>query len=82
LRFARYPPFVTRYRLLPTGSDLSVLKNQMTTLVGDGNSGRIGSIEQRVSQHEERFQSARGFAIAIGGLVTLIQFLLDFLRRK
>ena len=63
-------------------ADLSVLKNQMTMLVGDGNSGRIGAIEQRVTQHEERFQSARGFAIAIGGLVTLIQFLLDFLRRK
>jgi hypothetical protein len=63
-------------------ADLSVLKNQMTTLVGDGNSGRIGSIEQRVTQHEERFQSARGFAIAIGGLVTLIQFVVDFLRRK
>ncbi len=63
-------------------ADLSVLKNQMTALVGDGNSGRVGSIEQRVTQHEERFQSARGFAIAIGGLITLIQFLLDFLRRK
>ena len=63
-------------------ADLSVLKNQMTTLVGDGNSGRIGVIEQRVTQHEERFQSARGFAIAIGGLVTLIQFVVDFLRRK
>jgi hypothetical protein len=54
----------------------------MVALVGDGNSGRLGSIEQRVTQHEERFQSARGFAIALGGLVTLIQFLLDFLRRK
>jgi hypothetical protein len=63
-------------------SDLSVLKNQMITLVGDGNAGRIGSIEQRVTQHEERFQSARGFALAIGGLITLIQFVVDFLRRK
>lgn len=63
-------------------ADLSVLKNQMTTLVGDGNSGRIGAIEQRVTQHEERFQNARGFAIAIGGLVTLVQFLIDYLRRK
>jgi hypothetical protein len=63
-------------------ADLSVLKNQMTALVGDGNSGRIGSIEQRVTQHEERFQSARGFAIAIGGLITLIQFIVDYLRRR
>jgi hypothetical protein len=63
-------------------ADLSVLKNQMTALVGDGNSGRVGSLEQRVTQHEERFQSARGFAMAIGGLLTLVQFLVDFLRRK
>ena len=63
-------------------ADLSVLKNQMTVLIGDGNTGRIGSIEKRVTQHESRFQSARGFAIAIGGLITLIQFLIDFLRRK
>lgn len=63
-------------------ADLSVLKNQMTTLVGDGNSGRIGAIEQRVTQHEERFQNARGFAIAIGTLVTLVQFLIDYFRRK
>jgi hypothetical protein len=63
-------------------ADLAVLKHQMVTLVGDGNSGRIGSIEQRVTQHEERFQSAKGFALALGGLVTLIQFLLDFLRGK
>jgi hypothetical protein len=63
-------------------ADLSVLKNQMAVLIGDGNTGRIGAIEQRVTQHEERFQSARGVAIAIGGLVTLIQFIVDFVRRK
>jgi len=63
-------------------ADLCVLKNQMTTLVGDGNAGRIGAIEQRVTRHEERFQSARGFALAIGGIVTLIQFIVDLLRRK
>ena len=63
-------------------SDLSVLKSQMAMLLGDGNTGRIGTLEQRVSQHEERFQNARGFAIGIGGLVTLVQFLIDYLRRK
>ena len=63
-------------------ADLSVLKNQMITLVGDGTAGRIGAIEQRVSEHEERFQNARGFAVAIGGLITLVQFLIDYLRSK
>jgi hypothetical protein len=63
-------------------ADLSVLKNQMTTLVGDGNSGRVAAIEQRVSQHEERFQNVRGVAIAFGALLTLVQFLIDYLRRR
>jgi len=63
-------------------ADLSVLKNQMTVLVGDGNSGRIGAIEQRVTEHEERFQNVRGIAIAFGALLTLIQFLIDYVRRR
>lgn len=63
-------------------ADLSVLKNQMTVLVGDGNSGRIGSLEERVAQHEERFQNVRGIAIAFGALLTLVQFLIDFLRKR
>jgi len=63
-------------------ADLSVLKNQMTVLVGDGNSGRIGDLEDRVTQHEERFQNVRGVAIAFGALLTMIQFLIDYLRRR
>jgi len=63
-------------------ADLSVLKNQMTVLVGDGNSGRIGAIEQRVAQHEERFQNVRGVAIAFGAILTLVQFLIDYWRRR
>jgi hypothetical protein len=63
-------------------ADLAVLKNQMTVLVGDGNAGRIGDIEDRVARHEERFQNVRGVAIAFGALLTLVQFLIDYLRRK
>ena len=63
-------------------ADLSVLKNQMTVLVGDGNSGRIGEIEKRVTRHEERFQNVRGVAIAFGAALTLVQFLIDFVRRR
>ncbi|MGA8529588.1 MAG: hypothetical protein WB622_07735 [Acidobacteriaceae bacterium] len=63
-------------------ADLSVLKNQMTVLVGDGNAGRIGNLEDRVSHHEARYQNVRGVAIAFGALLTLIQFLIDYLRRK
>jgi hypothetical protein len=63
-------------------ADLSVLKNQMATLLGDGNSGRIAAIEQRVGSHEQSLQRATGFAVASGGLFTLVQFTIELLRRK
>jgi hypothetical protein len=63
-------------------ADLSVLKNQMATILGDGNSGRIASIEGRVGQHEQSLQRAKGFALAGGALFTLVQFFLELWRRK
>ena len=63
-------------------ADLSVLKNQMSTLLGDGNSGRIAAIEGRVGRHEQSLQRAKGFAVATGGLFTLIQLTIELLRRK
>ena len=63
-------------------ADLSVLKNQMTVLVGDGNSGRMGALEQRVNQHEGKFQNVQGVAIAFGAVLTMLQFLIDWLRRR
>jgi hypothetical protein len=63
-------------------ADLSVLKNQMSTLLGDGSCGRIAAIEDRVDQHERGFQRAKGFAVATGAVFTLIQFGVELLRRK
>jgi hypothetical protein len=63
-------------------ADLSVLKNQMGTLLGDGNSGRISAIERRVDWHERSFQRAKGFAVAVGAAFTLIQCVIELLRRK
>lgn len=63
-------------------ADLSVLKNQMCTLMGDGNSGRIAAIEGRVERHEQGFQRAKGFAVASGAVFTLIQLVVEWLRRK
>ena len=63
-------------------ADLSVLKNQMGTLLGDGTSGRIAAIEQRVSEHEQSLQRAKGFAVASGALFTVVQFVLELVRRK
>ncbi|MGB0124956.1 MAG: hypothetical protein WA419_09575 [Silvibacterium sp.] len=63
-------------------ADLSVMKNQMNTLLGDGNSGRIAVIEDRVDQHERSLQRAKGFAVAISAVFTLIQCVVELLRRK
>lgn len=63
-------------------ADLSVLKNQMNMLLGDGTSGRIATIEGRVDQHEKSFQRAKGFAVAMGAIFTLIQCVVELLRRK
>jgi hypothetical protein len=63
-------------------ADLSVLKSQMGALLGDGNSGRIATIEGRVDRHEQSFQRAKGFAVATGAVFTLVQFVLELLRRK
>lgn len=63
-------------------ADLCVLKNQMTLLLGDGNSGRVASIENRVVEHEQSLQRAKGFAVAGGALFTLLQFLVELWRRK
>ncbi|HEX5235111.1 MAG TPA: hypothetical protein VFW25_07255 [Silvibacterium sp.] len=63
-------------------ADLSVLKNQMVTLMGDGNSGRIAAIEGRVDQHERGFQRAKGFGLAMGAVFTAVQCLIELLRRR
>ena len=63
-------------------ADLSVMKSQMSTLLGDGNSGRIATIEGRVDQHERSLQRAKGFAVAISAVFTLIQCVVELLRRK
>jgi hypothetical protein len=63
-------------------ADLCVLKNQMTSLLGDGSSGRIATIEGRIDRHEQSLQRAKGFAIATGAVVTLVQCALELFRRK
>ena len=40
-------------------SDLSVLKTQMTGLMGDGNGGRLADLERRMERHEEQELAAR-----------------------
>lgn len=54
-------------------ADLSVLKNQMLTLMGDGDSGRLPALERKVELHELHWQRAKGFAAAMGVLFTMVQ---------
>ena len=62
-------------------SDLCVLKTQMTGLVGDGNSGRISDLEQRIELQEQSVQRAKGFMAAMSVLFAVIEVAVDALRR-
>lgn len=63
-------------------ADLCVLKNQMGTLVGDGQTGRVSVLEDRVERHELRWQRAKGFAAASGILLTLLHLAVEIVRRR
>jgi len=54
-------------------SDLSVLKIQMTGLMGDGNGGRLADLERRMEQHEQNWQRARGFMAAVSVVFAVLQ---------
>jgi hypothetical protein len=54
-------------------SDLSVLKTQITNLVGDGNGGRIAELERRMDRHEQNWQRAKGFLAAVSVVFAVIE---------
>jgi len=54
-------------------SDLSVLKTQITNLMGDGNGGRIAELERRMERHEQNWQRAKGFLAAISVVFAVIE---------
>jgi hypothetical protein len=62
-------------------SDLSVLKTQMTGLMGDGNGGRIGELERRMDRHEQNWQRAKGFLAAVSVLFAVIEVAVETLMR-
>ena len=63
-------------------SDLSVLKTQMISLMGDGSGGRIGDLERRIDLHEQNWQRAKGFLAAITVLFAVIQVALETWHRR
>jgi hypothetical protein len=62
-------------------SDLSVLKTQMTGLVGDGNTGRVSELERRIERHEQNLQRAKGFMAAISVLFAVLEVAMETFRR-
>jgi hypothetical protein len=63
-------------------SDLSVLKTQMTGLVGDGNGGRLLDLERRMERHEQNWQRAKGFLAAISVLFAVIEVAVETLHHR
>jgi len=62
-------------------ADLSVLKNQMNSLFGVGQPGRLTKLEERVEQHEQSVQRMKGLMAAISGLLTIFHLAIDYFRR-
>jgi hypothetical protein len=62
-------------------ADLSVLKSQMRSLLGNGQPGRLHELEQRVERHEAVVQRAKGMGAVGGLLLTLMHFAVDILRK-
>ena len=62
-------------------SDLSVLKTQITNLMGDGNGGRIAELERRIERHEQNWQRAKGFLAAFSILIAVLEVGLEAWRR-
>ena len=62
-------------------ADLSVLKSQMEQVMGIGQKGRLTQLEERVERHERSVQRMKGLFTAVGGLVTMVQVVVDYFRR-
>lgn len=63
-------------------SDLSVLKAQMSSLVGDGSGGRLAELERRMDRHEQNWQRAKGFLAALSVVFVVIEAAVEAWRRR
>jgi hypothetical protein len=63
-------------------SDLSVLKAQMSGLMGDGSGGRLGELERRMDRHEQTWQRAKGFLAALSVVFAVIEVAMEAWRRR
>jgi hypothetical protein len=62
-------------------SDLSVLKSQMSGLMGDGSGGRLVELERRMDRHEQNWQRAKGFLAAMSVVFAVIEVAVEAWRR-
>ena len=63
-------------------ADLSVLKSQMSQLMGIGQPGRLIQLERRVEMHERGMQRMKGLAGAAGGALTIVHLAIDYFRKN
>ena len=63
-------------------SDLSVLKTQITNLMGDGSGGRIAELERRMERHEQNWQRAKGFLAAVSVVFAVLEVAIAAWRRN
>ena len=62
-------------------ADLAALKSQMASLVGQGQPGRLNTMEERLERHELYLQRIKGFAGALFVLTAMIHVAIDYLWR-
>jgi hypothetical protein len=63
-------------------SEMAVLKNQMASLMGAGQPGRLYALEKRLDQHERGIQHAKGAIAAFGVIFTLVEIAVRYLRER
>ncbi len=63
-------------------SDMAVLKNQMASLMGAGQPGRLYALEERLDQHERGIQHTKGALAAFGVIFTLLEIAVRYIRER
>ena len=63
-------------------ADLAELKTEMHLLLGDGQPGRIQTLERRVERHEALVQRAAGIGALAGFMTTMLHVLFDYLKAR
>jgi hypothetical protein len=63
-------------------SEMAVLKNQMASLLGAGQPGRLYALEKRLDRHERGFQHAKGAMAAFGVIFTLLEIAVRYMHDR